>query len=404
MHLRQLSRALTGACALFSLGAKSKFVEQQYEYRSVQIPVSQFYDNTATEDFDGNKAGYAIELLPTGELASENIRFALPKWGNGRPDNFVSHKQKISVNAGHVREFHILYAGDWIDGMHYLSCNVFWVTPFLQARMGPYHNTPDGRNYNITQVHHWSSTVSSVSPLKSIRFPPRSNLNRLHVFALSLVPAYAHDSHSGSPSPAVSVKNVRLTTLKTDEGNSIVEVTLANLRALATSDYYAFASENASTSTVYRHRSPILPHPDGNRQVVLGHKHRDHARDHEHYSSMVLTGPHQVIIRPIDGQIGLRTVTPGKVFRLMPGDDARVDVSVVFDPTSKGIFRSAVSVLETVATALGLPASMHRWITFRENSIEVEVILLSLETNSPTTRATGWELDLGNVDTLKRNV
>ncbi|GAB1526106.1 hypothetical protein RhiTH_009272 [Rhizoctonia solani] len=421
MHLRQLSRALTGACALFSLGAKSKFVEQQYEYRSVQIPVSQFYDNTATEDFDGNKAGYAIELLPTGELASENIRFALPKWGNGRPDNFVSHKQKISVNAGHVREFHILYAGDWIDGENgaefefefqngarqvvQLSVKNWWDLHWLNngAIQTPYHNTPDGRNYNITQVHHWSSTVSSVSPLKSIRFPPRSNLNRLHVFALSLVPAYAHDSHSGSPSPAVSVKNVRLTTLKTDEGNSIVEVTLANLRALATSDCYAFASENASTSTVYRHRSPILPHPDGNRQVVLGDKHRDHARGHEHYSSMVLTGPHQVIIRPIDGQIGLRTVTPGKVFRLMPGDYARVDVSVVFDPTSKGIFRSAVSVLETVATALGLPASMHRWITFRENSIEVEVVLLSLETNSPTTRATGWELDLGNVDTLKQD-
>ncbi|QRW26549.1 alpha-L-fucosidase [Rhizoctonia solani] len=380
MHLRQLSRALTGACALFSLGAKSKFVEQQYEYRSVQIPVSQFYDNTATEDFDGNKAGYAIELLPTGELASENIRFALPKWGNGRPDNFVSHKQKISVNAGHVREFHILYAGDWIDGENGAEFEFefqnggdklfsnWWDLHWLNngAIQTPYHNTPDGRNYNITQVHHWFSTVSSVSPLKAIR----------------LVPAYAPDSHSGGPSPAISVKNVRLTTLKTDEGNSIVEVTLANLRALATSDYYAFASENASTSTVHRHRSPRLPHPDGNRQVVLGHKHRDHARDHEHYSSMVLTGPHQVIIRPIDGQIGLRTVTPGKVFRLMPGDDARVDV---------------------IATALGLPASMYRWITFRENSIEVEVILLSLETNSPTTRATGWELDLGNVDTLKRN-
>ncbi|KAF8751690.1 Alpha-L-fucosidase [Rhizoctonia solani] len=300
----------------------------------------------SARNFDGNKAGYAIELLPTGELASENIRFALPKWGNGRPDNFVSHKQKISVNAGHVREFHILYAGDWIDGengaefefefqnggrqvvqctslftkrwvayiqltFQKVSVKNWWDLHWLNngAIQTPYHNTPDGRNYNITQVHHWSSTVSSVSPLKSIRFPPRSNLNRLHVFALSLVPAYAHDSHSGSPSPAVSVKNVRLTTLKTDEGNSIVEVTLANLRALATSDCYAFASENASTRPC----------------------------------------PHQVIIRPIDGQIGLRTVTPGKVFRLMPGDDARVD------------------------------------------------------TNSPTTRATGWELDLGMWIRLKQD-
>ncbi|KAG8775811.1 hypothetical protein FRC12_001263 [Ceratobasidium sp. 428] len=96
--------------------AKSTNIRQEYKYRSIQLPVSQFYDNVATADFDGSGAGYPIEYLPTRQLVDENIHFALPKWGNDRPDNFISNNQILTVDAGFIREFHILYAGDWIDG------------------------------------------------------------------------------------------------------------------------------------------------------------------------------------------------------------------------------------------------------------------------------------------------
>ncbi|KAG8706494.1 hypothetical protein FRC11_008185, partial [Ceratobasidium sp. 423] len=354
-----------------------------------------FYDNVATEDFDGNGAGYAAGLLPVGELKNENIRFALPKWGNDRPDNFISNKQNISVNVGYIREFHILYAGDWIDGENgaefefefldgrrqvvQLSVKNWWDLHWLNngAIQTPYHDTPNGRNYNITQMHHWSSTVSSSSPMKAIRFPPPSNQNRLHVFAISLVPAYAPDDDLNGSPPAVSVKNVRLTTLKTEEGDFVVEVTLANLRTLATSEC-SFASEHGSASHLHGHRPPRRPHPDGDQQVVLGKGSEARTCGYEHYTSSVLTGPHEIIVRSIDGQVGIRTVTPGKVFRLMPGDDARIDVGVTFDLDSQ---------------RLSSP----------KQSLEVEVIILSLETSSPIVRSTGWDLDLDNADVLKKD-
>ncbi|CAE6446498.1 unnamed protein product [Rhizoctonia solani] len=420
MRLHQLGRVLTGICVLCPLGSISKIVGQQYEYRSVQIPVSQFYDNIATEDFDGNKARYAVELLPTGELANENIRFALPKWGSGRPDNFISDRHEISVNAGYIREFHILYAGDWIDGengaqfefefqnggrqLAQLSVKNWWDLHWLNngAIQTPYHNTPNGRNYNVTQVHHWSSTVLSTSPLKAIRFPPKSDLNRLHIFALSLVPAYAPGDNSDGSPPAISVKNVRLTTLKTEQGDSIVEVTLANLRALAASNRYAFASDHESVAVPHGHRPPRRPHPNGDQQTVLGKMREERAQGHGPFPA-VLTGPHQVIVRPVNGRIGIRTVAPGKVFRLIPGDDARIDIGVTFDVTSKGMFRSAMYALEVVFTTLGLPTSIFRWIAVADKSTEVEVIVLSLETGLPIVRSTGWELDLGNADVLKQD-
>ncbi|CAE7191494.1 unnamed protein product, partial [Rhizoctonia solani] len=340
-------------------------------------------------------------------------QFALPKWGSGRPDNFISDKQEISVHAGYVREFHILYAGDWIDGENgaefefefqnggkqvvQLSVKNWWDLHWLNngAIQAPYHNTPNGRNYNITQMHHWSSTVSSSSPLKAIRFPSKSDINRLHVFALSLVPAYAPDNVSNPP--AISVKNVRLTTLKSDQGDSIVEVTLANLRALAASSY-GFASERSSAHPK-GHRPPRLPHPGRDQQTVLGKQ--DEAHVYEHYTSSVLTGPHEIIVRSVNGQIGVRTVTPGKIFRLMPGDDARVDVGVTFDSDSRGMFHSVVNALESVAITLGMPTTILQWISSAKPSTEVEVVVLSLDTSSPVARSTGWDLDLGNVDVLK---
>lgn len=69
-----VGRALLCALVLgLSYPAKSTKVRQQYEYHSVPVAVSQFYDNVATADFDGSGASYPIEHLPTGQLLSENV-------------------------------------------------------------------------------------------------------------------------------------------------------------------------------------------------------------------------------------------------------------------------------------------------------------------------------------------
>ncbi|QRV99595.1 alpha-L-fucosidase [Ceratobasidium sp. AG-Ba] len=387
-----LPQALLLLCTLalwLSPTAKSTDIKQEYEYRSIQLPVSQFYDNVATSDFDGNGAGYP---------------FALPKWGNERPDNFISNTQVLDVKPGFVREFHVLYAGDWINGesgaqfefefedstkqVVELSVKNWWNLHWLNSGpvRAPYHNTPSGPNYNTTQLHHWASTVSSFSPLKSIRFPPRTNQNRLHIFAVTLVPAYAPDTDVTTSPPAVSVKDVRLTTLKTDKGDSVVQVTLANLRALAAPSY-RFTSPHGSAAHIPGHRSPRRPVPDDQR--LLSQRRDDGAHEYQHYTTAVLSGPHEVLIRAVYGQ-GVRTTSPGKFFRLMPGDDVRVDVGVSFDQSSEGLgawFRAA-------AQAAGIPKSVINMASISRQEIEIEVLVVSASTNAPVVKSTGWDLDL----------
>lgn len=262
----------------------------------------------------------------------------------------------------------------------------------------PYHNTPTGRNYNVTQLHHWSTTVSSSSPLKTIRFPPRVETNRLHLFALTLVPAYAPAAEVEISPPAISVKNVRLTTLTNEAGDSVVQVTLANLRAL-TSASYAFTSPHGFAAHQTGQRSPRRPLPEVN-QIHLSSRNEFNAEEFGHYTSSVLSGPHEVLVRAIGGG-GVRTTQPGIVHRLMPGDDARVDIGVTFDSgavSMGGIAGIVLGALDNVGKTFGLPTSVLRFLGTSRN-LEIEVVVVSTATNTPIAKSTGWDLDLSYSET-----
>jgi alpha-L-fucosidase len=115
-------------------------------------------------------------------------------------------------------------------------------------------------NYNLTQIHHWSTALSTRSPLRSIILPSRGSYNRLHLFALSVVHAgtllgCTLEATGGEQAPLVLappssgprliIRRAR-TTFKLYEafdrlgnpqelgGSQLVEVTLANLRPTAT--------------------------------------------------------------------------------------------------------------------------------------------------------------------------
>jgi len=159
-----------------------------------------------------------------------------------------------------------------------------------------HHGTPHGINHNITQIHHWSTSLHSASPLRSIRLPYASPYNRLHIFAISLVRAHTPTlSQSSSTTKellfgagwinsALSIKEVRITRRTVEDGlhkgNPVVSVTMSNL--LATIE-------------------GIRNHPES-----------------------YLNGEYTV---KMVGN-GIRTLVPGRIRRLMPGDDARVDVGI----------------------------------------------------------------------------
>jgi len=89
-------------------------------YPSHPIPVSHLFDNTGAGikgNFDGKGRSWPVEALPEGAWSWEGVRYALPtSWGS-EPDNVVCAGQSLDVaGVGYVRELHILYAGDWIDG------------------------------------------------------------------------------------------------------------------------------------------------------------------------------------------------------------------------------------------------------------------------------------------------
>jgi alpha-L-fucosidase len=174
------------------------------------------------------------------------------------------------------------------------------ITCLTLGRCSPYHGSPSGINHNVTQIHHWSTPVHSYSPLRHIRLPETRDFNRLHIFAISLVPAYAqttivpssntpHESihHGKHHGPTVAVKNLRLTTRHVEsgpqQGHRVVEVTISNMMA-------------------------------SSRETSL-------------LESGFLTGIYSVhIVGP-----GITTTLPGKIIRLMPGDDARLDIGITID-------------------------------------------------------------------------
>lgn len=90
---------------------------------SQPIDITHLFDNTAVgphATFDPRGESWAPEFMPTGTLAVNGIEYQLPQtWSGLAPDNVVSDGQEVKVPSfvDFAREMHVLYAGDFIDGM-----------------------------------------------------------------------------------------------------------------------------------------------------------------------------------------------------------------------------------------------------------------------------------------------
>ncbi|KAG8860319.1 hypothetical protein FRB96_003968 [Tulasnella sp. 330] len=129
------------------------------EYPSLGINITYIYNNKAAGPgaaFDPHSHGaYPTEYLPVESFKWDRIKFNLPgNWSANTDDNVIAQSQRIELEGGSMlsREFHVLYAGDWIDDI-----------PLVNG-------DPIGL------------------PLSSITLPKSTWPNHLHVFALSVVP------------------------------------------------------------------------------------------------------------------------------------------------------------------------------------------------------------------------
>ncbi|KAJ7236172.1 glycoside hydrolase family 29 protein [Mycena rebaudengoi] len=275
------------------------------EYPSVSLPLQPLFNNkgvsttgpNSTANFDRKGGAYDSRFLPRGPWEYDGITFALPTSWDVERDNVIADGQVLRLKEPMlVHELHFLYAGDgigpeWLSNFtaHFadksshqiqLYGKNWWMWSNLNrgAITTPYHFdvTAAGKNLNTSMIYQWSTSLPSESPLESIEFPKLGTVDTLHLFALSVTPSATHTSAG----PALAVRRARFTTRWEDIDGvraQAVEVTLANL---------------LPSHTLSRHTSISTAH------------------------TIEVVGP------------GIKTVVPGVINRLVPADQARIDVLI----------------------------------------------------------------------------
>ncbi|KAG8926491.1 hypothetical protein FRC00_002885, partial [Tulasnella sp. 408] len=283
------------------------------EYHYIPIDISHLFNNIAAgpgADFDPHyHSHFAAEHLPTTSFTYDGVKFILPtNWSDGQPDNVIPHGETIHLkDSTYIRELHVLYAGDWIDGesgnkftLNYedgsseqveVSAKNWWTLHWLNQGVirTPYHYRHDGtKNHNLTMIYHWSAGTRSQSPVVSISLPQAHWPNHFHLFSLSLVPSHTTPRDNKRPPkiPLISIRRQTVTTKwRTIDGVKAYAIELSVVNPLPSR----------------------YTRPDGH----------DDGR-------LWIKGPFYFELEGDD----VRTVQPGMVARIMPGDEAKVKVWV----------------------------------------------------------------------------
>ncbi|RDB20778.1 Alpha-L-fucosidase [Hypsizygus marmoreus] len=303
------------------------------DYPSTIVPIRTLFNNQAASsdgsaDFDGLGSCFDSKQLPHGPWLSDGISYDLPSvWGEGN-DNVIASGQALSLEQPtFAHELHFLYSGDASGGefvanfvltftdnstqLVQMYARNWWKWPLLNngAIQTAYHFENNGmqKNFNTSQIYQWSTSVLSEHALKTITLPPMNTKHRLHVFAMSLSPSTIFENNVSSP--ALSVRRARFTSrweMINGERAQAVEVTLANLLP-------AFLLSFGSS----------------------------------------ITSRHEITIRGA----GIETLSSGFVYRLVPGDQARVDVFVIGSPNDG---RASVHIQDSQGREIG---SSDGWTT-----------------------------------------
>ncbi|KAG8928894.1 hypothetical protein FRC01_005210 [Tulasnella sp. 417] len=317
------------------------------EYHYIPIHISHLFNNIAAgpgADFDPHyHSHFAAEHLPTTSFTYDGVKFILPSnWSDGQPDNVIPHGETIHLgkDSTYIRELHVLYAGDWIDGesgnkftLNYedgsseqveVSAKNWWTLHWLNQGVirTPYHYRHDGtKNHNLTMIYHWSAGTRSQSPVVSISLPQAHWPNHFHLFSLSLVPSHTNPrDHKRPPKiPLISIRRQTVTTKwRTIDGVKAYAIELSVVNPLP--------------SRYTRHEG----------------------QDDGH---LWIKGPFYFELEGDD----MRTVQPGMVARIMPGDEAKVKVWVEVIDLNEKTKRNGGRSLATVIVRDAKGAEVYRF-------------------------------------------
>ncbi|KAE9386558.1 glycoside hydrolase family 29 protein [Gymnopus androsaceus JB14] len=295
------------------------------EFPSTLLSLDPFFDNQAasvngsTADFDGSGNSFDGQFLPVGPYLYDGITYELPaSWGTGN-DNVIANNQTIALPESiFVHELHALYSGDsnatftadnfilnFVDNSTQtltLEASNWWGWPLLNLGIiqTPYSLEGNGtvKNLNTTSIFQWSTAVSSEKQLASITLPQVNPGHRLHLFSMAITPSNTTINNA----PALVIRRARFTSrweMVNGTRAQAVQVTIANL----------------------------LPNSMSSLNTSLNSKH-----------TVEISGP------------GITTVTPGILNRLVPGDQARVDVLITGSTTGSN---ATVVIKDSAGNVIG---------------------------------------------------
>ncbi|KAJ9130963.1 Tissue alpha-L-fucosidase [Pleurostoma richardsiae] len=231
------------------------------ESRSVQVDLTHHFNHKAFGSYPGETAfglqnrSYPVldSLAPNGIYTSRRtgIKYSFPGYsGVGVPDNVICNNQTIRVprrqGGGTAFSVSMLLANDLQDTT--ISRNVTYVyaddtTSQAELRAMPFSTylllahgeivskftwTASGRDGNASQIFEFTGAVDPNRDLDAVVLPDAADeeQGQIHVFALSL---WRGEPGLGSGGPIVEVQAVRPTQKWTENGNQVVEVTVNNV-------------------------------------------------------------------------------------------------------------------------------------------------------------------------------
>jgi alpha-L-fucosidase len=264
-------------------------------------------------DFDGTGSSYPAEFLPAESFTYGGVDFIFPQYQeNNGSDNVLAEGQTLNITSGRYIGVHMLTAAESAIATGFVNATYadgsttsgavlvdpFWAWPYPYGGdiIFPYHLTNETVDYNRSMIFRSVTWLDSSKELTSLQLPNvtsgaangpggAAEQTRLHIFAVSLIPADAIGS-------SLNVELARSTNTWV-EGTNKTQIFEAIINNVGTD--WVLANQSVTVS--------------------------------------------------IESD-GVQTVQPGYINRLRPGDQARVQIGVVnADGVAEGTDGTATLVI-----------------------------------------------------------
>jgi alpha-L-fucosidase len=189
---------------------------------SIPIDLSELVNNRAfgmspgDANFDGNHAGYPAQFIPPSDFTYGGVDYIFPQYQESGHDNVLAHGQTITPSQGRYFSVHILAAaetgiatgflnatysdGSQASGALLVQPYVNFPYPYGGDLVFPYYLTNETVDYNRSMIFRTINWLDSSKELVSLQLPDvrtgasnapggEAQETRLHIFAVSMVPA-----------------------------------------------------------------------------------------------------------------------------------------------------------------------------------------------------------------------